>query len=396
MKFPKLFGKKTEKRAEITQETVDCVLQALSFGTIQPDYSNRSISAVYRAVEIISDSIAVLPVKVRKRNANHTEDIPEHPIHFALNNNTSTRYNLMKMLVESVMLRGNGYAYIERGEAGQPIALRYLNPSEVTVNYNKNKNTLWYKVANLPVGRIEPINMIHLVKNTNDGVNGISIISYASRALGLANATEQQAKGFFENGCNLSGVLTVQGQLTAQQRKDIYSSWNQAFMNGGNGLAVIPGNMQYQPITINAADAQMLESRKFNVQDIARFFGLSPVLLGDSSSSSFPTIEALQNDFLLHTLAPYIEMIEQEFNRKLVLPSEMDLEIKLDEAYLLRTDKTAQAQYYTSMLDKGVFCINEVRRELGFTPIDGGDKHVIPYTDLSQNVINDDTKTDEQ
>ena len=76
MKFPKLFGKKTEKRAEITQETVDCVLQALSFGTIQQDYSNRSISAVYRAVEIISDSIAVLPVKVRKRNANHTEDSP--------------------------------------------------------------------------------------------------------------------------------------------------------------------------------------------------------------------------------------------------------------------------------------------------------------------------------
>lgn len=388
MKFSDLFKINKEKRAEITQETIDYVLQALNFGTIQQDYTNRSISAVYRAVELISDSIAILPIKVRNRNSNHTEDIPNHPIHFALNNTTSTRYNFIKMLVESVMLRGNGFAFIERGESGQPVALRYLNPSEVVINYNKQKNTLWYTVTNYASGRIEPINMIHLVKNTNDGVTGVSIISYASRALALANATEHQAKGFFENGCNLSGVLTVQGQLSAQQRKDIYTSWNQAFLNGGNGLAVLQGNMQYQPITINAAEAQMLESRKFNVQDIARFFGLNPVLLGDSSSSSFSTIEAVQNDFLLHTLAPYIEMIEQEFNRKLVLPSESDLEIKLDEAYLLRTDKTAQSQYYTSMLDKGVFCINEVRKELGFTPIEGGDKHIIPYTDISQNIIN--------
>ena len=395
MNFFNLFGKKEEKRAEISQETIDYVLQALSFGTRQQECSNRSISAVDRAVEIISDAIAVLPVKVRMRNANHTEDLPEHPIHAALDNNLTSRFNLLKMLLESVMLRGNGYAYIERGQGGEPIGLRYLNPSEVVVNYNKQKQILNYKIANLPIGKVEPINMIHLIKNTNDGVNGISIISYAARAIGLANATENQAKGFFENGCNLSGVLTVQGQLTAQQRKDIYTSWNQAFLNGGNGLAVLQGNMQYQPITINAADAQMLESRRFNVQDIARFFGINPWLLGDTTASSLASVEAIQNDFLLHTLAPYIEMVEQEFNRKLILPSEKDLEIKFDEAYLLRTDKTAQAQYYSTLLDKGVFCVNEVRRELGFTPIEGGDKHTLAYSKVEDNILNDTTKTEE-
>lgn len=396
MKFPTLFGKKkTEKRSDIPQDIIDYVAQALSFGSYNQENTNRSISAVYRAVEIISDSIAVLPLKVRNSNANHMEDIPEHPIHFAFNNNTCSKFILMKMLMESVMLRGNGFAYIERGNDGSPTGIRYLNPSEVVVSYNKHNNTLWYKSTVIKGGRIEPINMIHLVKNTTDGVNGVSIVSFASRTLGLANATENSAKQFFDNGCNLSGILKVQGQLTKQQRADIHSSWNQAYCNGGSGLAVLQGNMDYQPITVSSADAEMLETRRFNVQDIARFFGISPVLLGDLSNSSFSTIEAIQNDFLLHTLQPYIEMVEQEFNRKLILPSEKNLEIRLDESYLMRTDKTAQAQYYSTMLDKGVFCINEVRAELGFTPVEGGDKHIIPYTDISQNVINKDIDNNE-
>lgn len=387
------FGKKEKRKApEITQEIVDYVAQALNFGTLNQDNTNKSISAVYRAVEIISDSLAILPIKVRNKNTNHTEDLPDHHIHFAFENNTCTKFTLIKLLIESVLLRGNGFAYIERGNDGKPIGLRYLNPSEVTVNYNSTKDTLYYRASKLKVGNIEPINMIHLVKNTNDGVNGISVIAFAHRSIGLANATENSAKQFFDNGCNLSGILKVQGQLSKQQRQDIHTSWNQAYCNGGSGLAVLQGNMEYQPVTVNATDAQMIETRKFNVQDIARFFGISPVLLGDLSNSSYSTVEAMQNDFLLHTLAPYIEMMEQEFNRKLVLPSEKNIEIRLDESYLLRTDKTAQASYYSTMLDKGVFCINEVRRELGFTPIEGGDVHTIAYTKVEDNKISSDNE----
>ena len=183
-------------------------------------------------------------------------------------------------------------------------------------------------------------------------------------------------------------MLTVQGQLTQKQKEDIRSSWNQAYNNGGNGLAVLQGNMSYQPIQLSASDAQMLESRQYNVQDIARFFGISPVLLGDLSHSSYSTIEATQNQFLLHTLQPYISMIESEFNRKLLKPSESNLHINLDETALLKTDKTALASYYTQLLNSGVLCVNEVRKELGYSEIEGGDKHIIPYSKVNDNTIN--------
>ena len=125
----------------------------------------------------------------------------------------------------------------------------------------------------------------------------------------------------------------------------------------------------------------------FNVQDIARFFGISPVLLGDLSHTSYNSIEATQNQFLLHTLNPYIVMCEEEFTRKLLKPSESNLSIDLDETALLKTDKTALASYYGSLLDKGVLSINEVRKELGYNNIEGGDSHTIAYSKIEDNTI---------
>ena len=145
--------------------------------------------------------------------------------------------------------------------------------------------------------------------------------------------------------------------------------------------------MDYKPIQLSATDSQLLESRLFNVQDIARFFGVSPVLLGDLTHSNYNTIEATQNQFVLHTLMPYIVMIEEEFTRKLIKPSEEGLEVNLDETAILKADKSAMASYYSTLLQNGVLCVNEVRKELGFSPIEGGDKHTVAYTDISQNTI---------
>ena len=192
-----------------------------------------------------------------------------------------------------------------------------------------------------------------MVKNSYDGVNGLSVISYASRTVKISNNTENSANSFFNNGCNLAGILTVQGQLSQQQRTDIRNSWNQAYTNGGSGLAILQGNMDY-----------------------------------DLSHSSYNTIEATQNQFLLHTLQPYIVMIEEEFTRKLFKPSESNLEVNLDETAILKTDKVAEANYYGSLLDKGILCVNEVRAFMGLSPIDGGDVHLRPFTKIEDNVIN--------
>lgn len=403
MNIRKFFGLE-EKRSTDGLQYVSNFSDALSFAPFIHNSNAMNISAVYRATEIISDSIAMLPIKIQKTDSmNGKNELDSHPLKLVFgdkaNGNNLSKFTLMKLLIQSVILRGNGFAYIERSEDGTVTGLRYLEPQDVIINYDKYKNKLYYSTTLFSSQKkihIEPINMIHLVKNTYDGVTGISVLSFAARTLKTSNATEESAKSFFDNGMNLSGVLTVQGQLNQKQKDDIRSSWSQAYSNGGQGLAVLQGNMSYQPIQINAKDAQMIESRQFNVQDIARFFGISPVLLGDLSNSSYNTIEAVQNEFLLHTLQPYITMVENEFNRKLLKPSEKKLNIILETNEILRIDKQAQSNYYATMLSNGIMSINEIRRELGFNPIEDGDKHVIPFTDLNQNQIGGNENNEEK
>lgn len=393
MDFRKFFG--LEKRSNDGLKYVSNFSDALSFAPFIHNSNAMNISAVYRATEIISDSIAMLPIKIQQMdNKNGKNELDNHPLKIVFgdknNGNNLSKFTLMKLLIQSVILRGNGFAYIERSENGTVTGLRYLEAQDVIINWDKYKNKLYYTTTLFNSQKrvhIEPINMIHLIKNTYDGVNGLSVLTYASRTLKTSNATEESAKSFFDNGMNLSGVLTVQGQLSQKQKDDIRSSWSQAYANGGQGLAVLQGNMSYQPIQINAKDAQMIESRQFNVQDIARFFGISPVLLGDLSNTSYNTIEAVQNEFLLHTLQPYITMVENEFNRKLLKPSERQLNIILETNEILRIDKQAQATYYATMLSNGIMSINEIRKELGYNPIENGDSHIIPFTDLTQNTL---------
>lgn len=398
----KLFGWNIEKRNKEVEERDTTTVNspyifgdALNFSGLRNQYSAMNISAVYRAVEIISDSIAMLPIKIRQLNADHYNELDSHSLNLVLKNaGYLSKYTFIKLLIQSIMLRGNGFAYIERAGDGTVTGLRYLPSGDVQIHYNKEKKELYYTCNYVSKKRIEPINMIHLLKNTYDGVNGVSTLTYATRSINLSNNTENSANNFFTSGCNLAGILTVQGQLNDKQRDQIRSSWNQAYSNGGAGLAVLQGNMDYKPIQLSAAESQMLESREFNITDIARFFGISPVLLGDLSHSSYSTIEATQNQFLLHTLNPYIVLVEEEFTRKLFKPSESNLVIDLDETALLKTDKSALAGYYGALLDKGVLCVNEVRKELGYSPIEGGEKHMIAYTKIEDNLINNEENND--
>ena len=381
-------------------EYVSSFSDALQFGQLFNNSKAMNLSAVYRCTELISDSVAMLPIYVSKEDL----VIDNHPVALIFSdngNNILSKFNFIKLLIQSVILKGNSFAYISRANDGRVTNLRFLEASDVIINYDKYKNILYYTCDLISRGKkIEPVNMIHLFKNSYDGVNGISVLSYATRTIGNANATENSAKAFFDNGANLSGVLTVQGQLSAKQKEDIRSSWTQAYANGCNGLAVLQGNMTYQPIQLSSADAQMIESRQFNVEDIARFFGVNPLLLGLQGSASYASLEMVQNDFLVHTLQPYITMVEAEFTRKLLKPSEMGLKVNLDENAILRVDKAAQANYYGSLLDKGVLSINEVRKELGYESIgEDGDKHLIAYTKIEDNQIesknNDDKKDSE-
>lgn len=357
----------------------------LTFGTYFPNRSAMSLSAVYRCVELISDAVAMLPIRVKQGNA----IVENHSLYkvFDQRDNLINKYNLIKLLIQSVLLRGNGFCYIERNGDGSVRSLRYLESGDVSIVYNKQANTLYYQCPIVTNKRIEPINMIHLIKNTYDGINGISVISYADGTLKLAKSAETSSENFYSKGGNLSGVLTVQGQLSAQQRQDIINNWNTAYSGGGQGIAVLQGNMTYQPVQVNAHDAQLIEARQYNVKDIARFFGVSPSLLGDTTGSSYNSIEAEQQAFILHTVMPYVTLIENEFSKKLLKGTESDFKIDLDETYLLRADKAATANYLTSLVNNGIMTRNEARKQIGLEAVDGGDELIIAYTKIADNTI---------
>ena len=340
-----------------------------NYSSFSANYAMR-LSAVYRAVELISDSVAMLPIYVQfTDNDGYKTRYNEHSTNKLLNeqpNKLMTRYQFIKLLMIDVMLKGNGFAYIRRDDIGNCIELVYLSPDTVTIDYNELTRELKYR-CNTVTGIIEHCNMIHLVKYSADGVHGISILQ------------------------------KVQGQLSDAQKQQIKSSWNSTYNGENSGLAVIQGNMDYQQIAVNAADAQLLESRLFNITDIARFFGLSPVLLGDLSKSSYSTLEQSQLQFLSQTLQPYISMIEQEFSRKIFRPSELNLSVNIDEKALIMTDKAALSAYYVQLLQNGIMSANEIRKELGLPAIEGGDKTVMQAQYLQQqnnNMVNTDVEND--
>ena len=365
--------------------------EALTFGTLVNRYSAMNISAVYSATNLIANTIAMLPIKVLTSSETGKNELNNHPLNLifgdADNDNLLSRFNLIKMIVQSVILRGNAFCYIYRAQDGTVKGLRYLEAGDVVINYRKEKDVLLYDVPILKKRNIEPVDMLHFVLNSYDGINGVSVLSYATRTLGITNASENAAKSFFENGMNVNGLLKVNTPINEKQKEQIRQSWQQAYSGNGGGLAIINANMEYQQLTLSPEDSQLLSSRQFNIADIARFFNINPLLLGGESGATYSSLEMLQNAFLVHTLQPYIAMIESEMNRKLLKPSEKDLTIILETNDLLRIDKQAQANYYKIMVDAGILSRNEVRKEIGYNGFEGGDEHTIAYSDTAQNSL---------
>lgn len=353
-----------------------------------------SLSSVFAAIEIISNSIAELPFNIKTKKENKTNIVEGHPLYKIFDNCLLTKYMLIKMLVSDMLLYGDGIAYIERTADGTPINLVYCPHGTVTIVYNELSRKLYYLIPSLRRGRIEPIDVIHILKNSINGVEGRGILQYASKTIDLSGYTEKAALDYFGSGCHVAGILSSKSpRLTEKDVNDISASWNRAHGKQGTGMAILPADLTYQAVSSSSKEAQMLESRLFNIQDIARFFNINPVLLGDLSHSSYSTIEASLLEFVTHTLYPYITLIENELKRKLIKPSEKDLYIDLDAGFILKSDKSSQASYLNTLVGGGIMTINEARQQLGLNPMDGGDDLRIAYSDAEQNKINQ-TKQD--
>ena len=384
------FGKKKEERSAdvhpITYEDVYGVSGGFSIFKQHNSFA-LSLSAVYSAVELISNSIALLPIQVKfKDDKGEAQINNDHELNLAFNNNDMSKYMIIKMMVADMLLFGNGYALIERS-GGHVTGIRYLEANDVQVQWDKYKKKLYYTCNTVAGKIIQPENILHIYKNSRDGHTGIGVLKYAARTIDLANYTENSSLDYFAKGLNVTGIVHAKQPMNKIQAQQALNSIEGNVNADKAYYKFLPFDIDFQPLTQNAKDAQMIETRLFNVSEIARFFNISPVLLQDLSKSSYSTVEAANLQFLTQTLLPYISIIEAEFNRKLV--SEENIFIDLDEREFLRTDSQSTANYYVTLVNAGILSRNEVREQLGYNKVEGGDELAIPYTNTEQNTFGD-------
>lgn len=351
------------------------------------EYDALHQSAFFAAISLISNSLASMHWIVKSY-----DDI-EIPKNFYANNlfdNMNVgHFMTIKNMISDVILHGNGFAYIHRDNAGKPVSIEYLPYGQCNIVYNKATRILLYQVPSITKSLVEPINIIHFKMLTNDGIEGRSLLSFASNTVKLNASAEKAATDFFGGGMTVKGILSTESpRLTKDQRESIRSAWSESQLGNGNGMAVLESGMKYQQISSNSKDGELLESRLYNVQEVARFFNISPVLLGDLSKSSYNTLEQSQLQFILNTLSPYVTMIEEELNNKLILPQHKSkYYIDVQEEDIVKSDKQSQVTYLTTLCEKGILTVNEVRNELGYSPVEGGDDLKALYTDVQQNTV---------
>lgn len=361
----------------------------LNYGSYSSYQASKALtlSACYRAVNLISDSIASLQMKVYlKDDEGFNKEYVTHPLYDVLGyepNVQMSRFNFFKLIVTSLLLRGNAYIKINRDTKFYVDSLEFINPDAVSIQ--NVKGDLKYIVQGAK-GWINSSDIIHILNFPQlNSYYGASTISNASNSLDIAYNSELHAGNWFKGGANASGFLSTSAPLTPKQEQDLINKFKSASntaTGSPNGIVFMggAGDMKLQTLGISPRDSQLLETRSYNVVDISRFFNVNPILLFDNTKGTYSNVENAQLDFLNTTLLPVIEKLENEFNRKLIFPSQRGtLDLRFDLSNLLRADQNSQADYYTKLFSIGVVNANFIAKTLNLPKVEGegGDRYCI-------------------
>ena len=341
-----------------------------------------TFSAVFAAVRILSESIASLPVNLYRKTEDGTRSIQNaNPLQALISvepNQMMTSYNFFNAMVSNLVLQGNAYAFISRNGTGRPEALHILDPQNVKILYHENEVFYEIKKVELPVPATE---ILHFTGLSFDGIKGKSPIEVQRDTLSLAVSANKYGGQFFTNAATPKGVLQHPGKITKEAADRLRSSWNQSYggVYNAHKTAVLEEGMTFKTIQMNPQDVDFLNTRKFQVNEIARIFRIPPHLLADLERATFSNIEAQQIDFVVHTIRPYLVNIEQEMNKKLLRETEKkDHYVKFSIQGLLRGDSEARSKYYQTLNQIGVLSINEIRAFEDMNPVADGDTHYYP------------------
>ena len=351
-------------------------------------------TAVYACVRILSEAIAGLPLHVYQyRLDGSKERIPMHPLYHLLHdepNPEMTSFVFRETLMSHLLLWGNAYAQIVRNGRGQVVALYPLLPNNMEVNRAGNGELIYTYRRDPEESRLNPDygietlrrdEVLHIPGLGFDGLIGYSPISMAKNAIGMSLATEEYGASFFANGANPGGVLEHPGVIKDIQR--VKDSWNSAYQGSSNAhrVAVLEEGMKFQAIGIPPEQAQFLETRKFQINEIARIFRVPPHMVGDLEKSSFSNIEQQSLEFVKYTLDPWVVRWEQSLQQALILPSEKaSLFIKFNLDGLLRGDYQSRMTGYATGRQNGWMSTNDIREleDMNRIPAEeGGDLYLV-------------------
>ncbi|RHT95089.1 phage portal protein [Clostridium sp. AM27-31LB] len=351
-------------------------------------------TAVYACVRILAEAIASLPLHVYEyQDDGGKKLVHDHPLYYLLHdepNPEMTSFVFRETLMSHLLIWGNAYAQIIRDGAGRVLGLYPLLPDKMEVqrddrgniyyvySRNSDENPMFKEYGNI---KLKAEDVLHIPGLGFDGLIGYSPIAMAKNAVGMTLACEEYGASFFANGANPGGVLEHPGVLKDPSK--VRESWNSVYRGVSNAhkIAVLEEGMKYQQIGIPPEEAQFLETRKFQINEIARLYRIPPHMVGDLDKSSFSNIEQQSLEFVKYTLDPWVIRWEQSLQRSLLLPGEKGKYfIKLNVDGLLRGDYQSRMNGYAVGRQNGWFSANDIREMENMNPIpdeEGGNLYLI-------------------
>lgn len=365
------------------------VLMPNDSGVQVNQHTALQMSAVYACIRLLSETLAQLPLNIRRRTADGSELATNHPMFSILHNTPNpwmTSFSWRNSVMSHCVGWGNGYSYIIRNQLGEPRALLPLLPDRTYPEIIDNRLTYQTQINEIPLDAL-PEDILHVPALGFDGLVGISPIALHRQSIGLGMAAQKFGAKMYSSGSMLSGVLKHPGRLKRKaerpddpspvdrlrkQWRDLYSG-----LDNAGSVAVLEEGMEFQKTAIDPVDAQYVELMKFQVADIARIFNVASHLVNDLDRATFNNISELSLSFLRYTMTPWIVRWEQELNRKL-FPGSNTYYVKFNLQGLLRGTLTERKDYYKTAIEYGWLSRNEVRELEDLNRVDGLDEYLQP------------------
>lgn len=385
MKLPKFlkFFEKRNDRSDLLNPK-EWLINALSrFRTITGITVNEetamTFSAVYNCVRLISETIASLPLIVYKRLIPRgKERAINHPLYRPLHlkpNKDMTSFTWRETLVKHMLLNGTGYNIILKNTYGMDIGIYPLISNRIRPELKDNTYKFYYRFAD-NIERELPRDELLIIPGLSDnGIIGKSPIAAARESIGLGLTLDEFATRFFSNGTNIGGVAEHPGILTKQGHENLEASLNEQYSGLGNAhkLMLLEEGMKFNKVTIPPEDAQFLQSRKFQINEVCRWFNVDPHLVKDLDRATFNNIEQLGLEYVIYTIRPWLVRMEQAYNCWLFPDDEYFCEHLVDA--LLRGDIVSRYQAYSTAKQNALMSANEIRELENMNPYDGGDNY---------------------